>query len=39
MVHNSALSNLIKETANIIEENMLAPHLRQIDMSLIETIK
>jgi hypothetical protein len=39
MVHNSALSNLIKETATIIEENMLSPHLRQIDMSLIESIK
>lgn len=39
MTHNSDLSNLIKETASIIEENMLSPHLRQIDMSLIESIK
>ncbi len=39
MTQNSALSNLIRETASLIEENMLAPQQKQIDMSLIESLK
>lgn len=39
MIQSSALSNVIRETAALIEENMLSPHLRQIDMSLIESLK
>jgi hypothetical protein len=39
MVQSSALAEVIKETAAIIEENMLSPNLRAIDMSLIESLK
>ena len=40
MVQSSALSAVIKETAALIEENMLSPnYTRQIDMSLIEALK
>jgi len=40
MVQSSALSAVIKETAALIEENMLSPnYTRQIDMSLIESLK
>ena len=40
MTQSSALAAVIKETAAIIEENMLSPNCtRQIDMSLIESLK
>ncbi len=39
MVKSSALAEVIRETAAQIEENMIAPVSRQIDMTLIEALK
>ncbi len=39
MIQSSALATLIRDTATQIEQNMISPNSRPIDMDLIEAMK